>query len=198
MKKKITIGIGVVCLAIIVFFEIIHPIFISYDEINCGIYDEFATMIEDEDGNVMLEGFEGEMPSEDSKDYRRIKLGMDLMYTSLIEMESMQIYVKNIEGDNKKYIVMTHDGCFTEGENRGTRLEKKGIAQLYMIVYVGDLDTENQIKDRIEDIVEHTTFEIMYNMQWFGNRSYTWKIKKMIDNYVLYDEVEGEEIEIHE
>lgn len=198
MKKKIIIGISVVCLVILVFFEVIHPIFISYNEINCGIYDEFVNMIEDEDGNVILDGFDGQLPSDKSKDYRRINLGMQLTYTSWLEMESMQIYVKSIDGDNKKNIVMTHDGRFTEGENGGTRLQKKGIAQLYMIVYVGDLDTENQIKDRIEDIIEHTTFEVMYNMQWFGNRSYTWKVNKIIDNYVLYDEVKGEEIELDE
>lgn len=86
-----------------------------------------------------------------------------------------------------------NEGGFSEESNGTMRLEKESITGIFMLVYVGDLNNEKEIKDRLEDIVKHTTFEVMYNMQWFGNRTYTWKKRGTIKNYVISDETNGGE-----
>lgn len=192
-KKKVVITLAVFIILIILFLTVIHPIFIVADTLDCGVSDEYVSMLQDEEYyDVCLEGFNGELPSQDPKDYRRLTLDMELFYTSLLTMESMQIYIKDIDCENKKNVVMMHDGKFFEG-NGEARLEKKDIVALFALVYVGDLNTEKEIKNRLEDITKHTTFEVMYNMQWFGNRTYTWKKRGTIDNYVIKNETYGGE-----
>ena len=192
-KKKVVITLTVFIILVILFLTVIHPIFIVADTLDCGVSDEYVSMLQDEEYyDVCLEGFNGELPSQDPKDYRRLTLDMELLYTSLLTMESMQIYIKDVDCENKKNVVMMHDGKFFEG-NGEARLEKKDIVALFALVYVGDLNTEKEIKDRLEDIAKHTTFEVMYNMQWFGNRIYTWKKSGTIDNYVIKDETNGGE-----
>ncbi|MBD5089059.1 MAG: hypothetical protein HDT30_09675 [Clostridiales bacterium] len=86
-----------------------------------------------------------------------------------------------------------NEGGLSEESNGTMRLEKESITGIFMLVYVGDLNNEKEIKNRLEDITKHTTFEVMYNMQWFGNRTYTWKKKRTIDNYVIKNETYGGE-----
>ena len=191
-KEKVVVILGVFIILIVLFLEIIHPVFIITDTLDCGVYNGFVSMLQNEEYyDVCLEGFNGQLPSQDSKDYRRLTLDMELLYTSLLTMESMQIYIKDIDCENKKNVVMLHDGKFCDGSGEETRLERNDIVSVFALVYVGDLNTEKEIKNRLEDIAKHTTFEVMYNMQWFGNRTYTWKKRGTIKNYMISDETNG-------
>lgn len=193
-RKKIAIIITIFIVLTIVFLEVIHPVFISANKLSCGTYDNFVLMLQnDEYYDVYLDNFNGKLPSKNSEDYRRLTLDMELIYTSVLRMESMQIYVKDIDCENKKNVVMLHDGHLGEETNGGMSIGKEDIVSVFMLVYVGDLTTENEIKDRLEDITKHITYEVMYNMQWLGNRTYTWKKRGTIDNYVIHDETNGGE-----
>lgn len=193
-KNKVVIVLVIFIMLIVLFLEMIHPVFINADTLVCGVYDNFISMLQNKEYyDICLDGFNGKLPSEDSKDYRRLTLRMSLVYTSLLTMESMQIYIKDIDCENKKNVVMLHDGKFSDGSDGETRLEKKDIVSVFALVYVGDLNTEKEIKNRLEDIAKHTTFEVMYNMQWFGNRTYTWRKRTTIDNYVIKNETYGGE-----
>ena len=102
-KKKVVVILGVFFILIVLFLEIIHPVFIITDTLDCGVYNGFVSMLQNEEYyDVCLEGFNGQLPSQDSKDYRRLTLDMELLYTSLLAMESMQIYIKDIDCENKK------------------------------------------------------------------------------------------------
>lgn len=197
--KKLIIIIVAFITIIVVFLEMIHPVFINADTLVCGVSNEYVSMLQDDEYyDIYLDNFNGKLPSQDSKNYRRLTLRMDLIYTSLLAMESMQIYVKNIDCENKKNVVMTRDGGLSEGSSGEMRVEKESISGIFMLVYVGDLKTESEIRNRLKDIAKHTTFEVMYNMQWFGNRTYSWRRGKTIDNYVIKDETNGGETDFDE
>ncbi|MBD5089058.1 MAG: hypothetical protein HDT30_09670 [Clostridiales bacterium] len=104
-KKKVIIVIVSFIIIIAVFLEMIHPVFIVTDRLVCGVSDSdsFVSMLKDDEYyDIHLDSFNGKLPSLDSKDYRRLSLDMNLIYTSLLTMESMRIYIKDIDCENKK------------------------------------------------------------------------------------------------
>lgn len=200
MSKKKIIGMimVIVVLVISVCLFIIFPVSLTISTIICEHNGLEAYFLEDEDYTLNLEAFNGEAPSKLDTDYRYLKLDLDMKYTSPALMNSMVIYVDKIDTENKKYVITKGEGSFCEGENNSERFFKKGIAGLFMIVYIGDLENERQIKERMLDIAHNTTIKVLYNMQWFGNREYTWKCKSNFNKYMIWDDENGEEVKVDE
>ena len=66
----------------------------------------------------------------------------------------------------------------------------------FMLVYVGDLDSEEKIQERMEDIVEHTVFDITYSVQGLGEKHVDWKPKDQVKGYVIENRTNGEKTKV--
>jgi len=78
----------------------------------------------------------------------------------------MCVYVKEIDCDNKENAVLLHSYTYDEGGFETIRLGNDEYSTPFILVYVGDLDSEEDIQERMEDIAEHTNFEVACTIQW--------------------------------
>ena len=189
-KKTIIAGIGIVVLLCGVFFFGIHPIWLtSGPDVTCTKSDDYADYLEEwkgeDDIEVNLDAFSGEFPSTDSKDYRQLTLDFTLTNTSIFGLKAMCVYVKEIDCANKKNAILLHSYTYDEAGFETIRLGKEDYITPFILVYVGDLDSEGEIEERMEDIAKHTTYEAVCAIQWLGTRTYVWSAGDKLNGYVI-------------
>ena len=189
-KKKIIAGIGSMVILCVAFFGGIHPIWLaSGTDVTCNVCDDYTESFElwrnADDIEVNLSAFSGEFPSTDSKDYRQLTLDFGITNTSIFGVQGMCVYVKEIDCDNKKNAIFLHSYTYDEGGFETIRLGNEEYSTPFILVYVGDLDSEEEIQDRMEDIAKHTTFEAACTIQWLGTRTYSWSAGNKLKGYVI-------------
>lgn len=195
-KKKIIVGIGVIIILCGAFFFAIHPVWLeSGSDVRCIMSDYFTEDLEawasEDSVDTNLDAFSGKFPSTDSGDYRQLTLDFSIANTSIFGIQGMCVYVKNIDCDNKKNVLLLQSSTYDESGFETIRLSKEEYGTPYILVYVGDLDTEEEIEDRMEDIAKHTTYEMVCTMQWLGTRKYSWSAGNKIRGYVIEDSYTG-------
>lgn len=195
-KKKIITGIGIIAILCIAFFFVIHPIWLtSGTDVICITSRSCAEYLEEwkyeDDIDVNLDEFSGEFPSTDSKDYRKLVLDFALTNTSIFGLKGMCAYVKEIDCDNKKNAILLQSFTYDEGGFETIRLGNEEYSTPFILVYVGDLDNEEEIENRMEDIAKHTTFEAACTIQWLGTRTYSWSAGDKLKGYVIEDSYTG-------
>ena len=188
--KKMIAGIGIVVLLCVAFFFGIHPIWLASGmDVTCEVCDSYTESFElwknADDIDVNLDGFSGEFPSADSKDYRQLTLDFTLTNTSIFGLKAMCVYVKEIDCANKKNAILLHSYTYDEAGFETIRLGKEDYITPFILVYVGDLDSEEEIEERMEDIAKHTTYEAVCTIQWLGTRTYAWSAGDKLNGYVI-------------
>jgi len=175
---------------VLYFFWVIHPIWLtSGPDVTCITSRSCAEYLESwknaDDMDVNLDAFSGEFPSTNSEDYRKLTLDFTLTNTSIFGLKGMCAYVKEIDCDNKKNAILLQSLTYDEAGFETIRLGKEEYITPFILVYVGDLGSEEEIADRMEDIANHTIYEMVCTIQWLGTRTYSWSTGNELKGYVI-------------
>ncbi|MBQ3783230.1 MAG: hypothetical protein IIT46_09195 [Lachnospiraceae bacterium] len=199
MKKKLIIGSILIILAVALVPLLFHPVwFMPGENIVCSrskYYDkEFLEGLKDDEDMIVNEDIlKNGLPSEKSEDYRQLGVEFCVCDTSFLKLKSMSVVAKSIDCENSKNVMYRFMWGYDEGGFEELRFGKDSYETPFMLVYVGDLDSEEEIQERMEDIVEHTVFDITYSVQGLGEKHTEWKPKDKVEGYVVKNVGEWEE-----
>ena len=190
--KEIIAGLIALVVLCGIFFSVIHPIWLKAgSDIFCYTSDSYTESFKlwkkAKDKDVNLDAFSGEFPSMNSSDYRRLILDFNLTSTSVFGVNSMCVYIKDIDCENKKNAIILKSSTYDEAGFDILRMRKENYDTPFILVYVGDLKSEKEIEERLEDIAKHTIFGMTYTLQWLGNRNYSWSAGDKIKGYIIID-----------
>ena len=203
MKKKLIIGSILIILAVASIPLLFHPVwFTAGENIVCSKYDdgydiEYLEGLENDES--MLKNNDTEkngFPIKDGRDYRQLWVEFNVYDTSFLKLKSMSVVAKSVECDNSKNVMYCHMWGYDEGGFEELRFGKDSYETPFMLVYVGDLDSEEKIQERMEDIVEHTVFDITYSVQGLGEKHVDWKPKDQVKGYVIENRTNGEKTKV--
>lgn len=199
MKKKKIIGFVIVlCLSVcmaVLYFQIIQPISVTVDRDVIGetgsssenFEEHLKIWKEDDKIEFNLDAFSGEAPSLNALDYRQLMFEFTVTNRSLLGLQDMCVYVKDIDCENEKYAILYRAATYDEGGFEVVRVGKEDYYTPFIMVYVGDLTSEEEIQERLEDIAKHTTYQAICNMEWLGVRTYSFCGGDKLDGYVITD-----------
>lgn len=188
MLKKIsnvTIVVVAILVCVLIYFNIARPVVFSAKEIDVNKSYGYCPNPDDTEYELNLDAFDGKLPSKDSYDYCRLNLKCDVNYRSLLKLEKLETYVESIETENAKYVMYSYEGGLGDGELPLSH-EKTNL-HTCLFVYVGDLESEDAIQERLTDIAQHTKVKIMYNIQWLGTKEKTYQFPSNFTKYHYWE-----------
>ncbi|MBD5088151.1 MAG: hypothetical protein HDT30_04970 [Clostridiales bacterium] len=179
--RNIAITALIIGVGVFIYFNIGRPVVFSAMEIeNTQSYD-FCPNPDNTEYELNLDAFDGKLPSKDSYDYCRLSLKCNVNYRSLLTLEKLETYVESIDTENKKYVIYSCEGGLGDGELPLSH--EKTHLNTCMFIYVGDLKSEDAVKERLTDIAHHTKVKILYNIQWLGNKEKTYQFPSNFTEY---------------
>lgn len=203
MKKKIIIVVSIILVIILAIPVVVYPIWITAgDNIICteekgeDYIEYFEIWKKDPNMTVYLDAFSGEYPSKKIEDYRALDLEFKVTNTSFLKLKNLCVTLKCINCDNKKNVISSNMCTYDEGGFDGYRFARKQYKTPFMFVYVGDLTSEKEIEERMEDIAGHAVFQVAYSVGWFGTRYMEWSPQNQIKGYIIEDGYTAEQKKI--
>ena len=203
MKKKLIIGSILIILAVASIPLLFHPVwFTAGENIVCSKYDEgfdkeYLEGLRNNKSVVANEdALKNGLPGKNEQDYRQLWVEFNVYDTSFLKLKSMSVVAKSVECVNKKNVLYSYCWGYDEGGFDELSFGKDSYKTPFMLVYVGDLDSEEKIQERMEDIVEHTVFDITYSVQGLGEKHVDWKPKDKVKGYVIENRTNGEKTKV--
>lgn len=189
MKKKILFGCLVIFVIVTVFFQIIKPIWIiPKNDIICkkdsGFVEYFPIWLEDESVRKNFCDISEGFPSSKSEDYRQLIHEFEITSTSLLNIKKIVMSIDEISCDEKNNVIFSSSHSLEELEISDTKFGKKLLYTPPILVFVGDLNTEDEIKERIERIAKATKYKLAFDMSWVGVKDVSFTFDNPKEYYV--------------
>lgn len=195
MKKKIYI---IVCLLIIFVAAILGYVwFVKPIKCEISLVMDNKTFMNDyvineikKTKEIYNNNFEGKLPSSNYKDYRTIWIELNIDNRSVIDITSAVAIVDNIISTEKDRVIKIASGEIEDGEKQPDNFCKKSIVGLKVVIYTGDLNSEDEIMKVISELLKNGTIKVYYNMKWLGNKEYNLNINRIPVDKIEFSELE--------